>query len=71
VRVLTWLEREFQSVGEAAAKALSPQVRSFVLMGCSRLASADLRRRVGARLLRALKVKSNILKSMRCLVGGI
>ena len=76
------LGRAFQRVGAAAAKALSPQDRRSVLTGCRRLASADLRQRVGvwrwrrsereggARLLRAFKVKSRILKSIRYLTGS-
>ena len=40
--------REFQRVGAAMAKALSPRVRYLVLvMGVRRLASAERRRRVG------------------------
>ena len=76
------LGRAFQRAGSAAAKALSPQDRRLVLMGCRRLASADLRQRGGAwrwrrseseggaRLLRALKVMSSILKSIRYLMGS-
>ena len=74
--------RAFQRAGAAAAKALSPQDRRSVLMGCRRLASADLRQWVGvwrwrrsereggARLLRALKGMSSILKSIRYLTGS-
>ena len=76
------LGRVFQRAGVVAAKAPSPQDRRLVLMGCRRLAKADLRQRVGvwrwrrsereggARLLRALKVMSSILKSIRFLTGS-
>ena len=41
------LGRALQRAGAAAAKALSPQDRRSVLMGCRRLASADMRQWVG------------------------
>ena len=76
------LGRAFQRAGAAATNVLSPQDRRSVLTRCRRLASADLRQRVGvwrwrrsereegARLLRALKVMSSILKSMLYLMGS-
>ena len=75
-------EEGFPEGGGGSTKALSPQDWRSVLTGCRRLASADLRQRVGvwrwrrsereggARLLRALKVMSSILKSIRFLTGS-
>ena len=75
--------REFQRVGAAMAKALSPRVRYLVLvMEVRMLASAERRRRVGewrwrrsvmyegAKLFSALKVVGRILKLMRCFIGS-
>ena len=74
--------REFQRVGLAMAKALSPRVWYLVLvMAVRRFESVERRRRVGvwrwrrsvryegARLFRALKVVMRILKLMRCFMG--
>ena len=51
---MMWSGRAFQRVGAAAEKALSPQVRSLVLMVLSVLASTDLRRQGGVWRVRSI-----------------